>query len=78
MNINQKLTSSIEMLSDLKDRDIKVEVSKKEILEDMLSIENIKLFDTYEIVLMVYKKLSVLNLIDLEFIHTIIFDDGSK
>lgn len=76
MNINQKLTSTINLiLSDLKEKNIKVKVSKKELHKDILNIENIKLFNTYELMLMIYKKLDALNLIDLEFIHTIIFDD---
>ncbi len=76
MNINQKLISTINLiLSDLKEKNIKVKVSKKELHKDILNIENIKLFNTYELMLMIYKKLDALNLIDLEFIHTIIFDD---
>lgn len=76
MKIEKKLTSVIEMiLSDLQDRDLEVNISKEELLKDILDIENIELFDTYELVLMVYKKLDVLDLINLEFIHTIIFDD---
>ena len=78
MKLEEKITSSIKMVvDDLEQRIIlppRDELEKR-VLNRLLDIENIHLLNTYEIILMIHKELDQLELIDLEFIHTIIFDD---
>lgn len=78
MTLEEKITSSIKLVVD--DLENKVilpprDELEKRVFNDLLSIENIELFDTFEIVLMIHKKFDFLEAIDLEFVHTIIFDD---
>lgn len=81
MIFEQKITSSIKMVVDDLEKRIILpprEELEKKVLNDLLNIENIKLFDTFEIILMIHKILDFLEVIDLEFIHTIIFDEVNE